>query len=283
MRVGVVFPHHTIGEDPAVMRDFAVLAEELGFAHLMAFDHVLGATHADRPRPFEGPYDERSAFHEPFVLYGFLAGQTARIELATGVVILSQRQTALAAKQAAEVQLLSGGRLRLGVGTGWNYVEYEALGVPWAARGARLEEQVHLMRRLWSEELVDFTGRFHRVDRAGILPRPTIPIPVWMGGYSAAQQDRVARIGDGFFWRQPSSKAYASLDLIRDRAVDVGRDPSEIGFEVMLAGDDAVREIRRWADAGGTHACLHVSGTGTGLLDGLRELADQVGELLSTA
>jgi len=283
MRVGVVFPQQAIGDDPGMIRDFALVAEELGFAHLLAYDHVLGAVHSDRPTPFEGPYDETFAFHEPFVLYGFLAAQTSRIELATGVIVLSQRQTALAAKQAAQIQLLSQGRLRLGIGTGWNYVEYEALGVSWAARGARLEEQIGLMRRLWSEPVIDFTGRFHRIDRAGILPLPPTPIPIWMGGYSEAQQDRVARIGDGFIWNQPSSKAYRGFDIMRTRAAEVGRDPDTIGFEVVIAGDDPLAEVERWAAAGGTHATLHALGERAALLDGLRVLADQVGGFLDAS
>ncbi len=148
MRLGAVFPQTEVGSDPATARDLAQVVEESGFDHLLAYDHVLGASH-DREPKLMGPYTEESLFHEPFVLFGFLAAATSRLELVTGVLILPQRQTALVAKQAAEVDVLSGGRLRLGVGVGWNYVEYDALNQKFSDRGKRQEEQIEVLLRLW--------------------------------------------------------------------------------------------------------------------------------------
>jgi probable F420-dependent oxidoreductase len=173
MKIGAVFPHLEIGSDPVVLRDWAQTAEELGYSHLLAYDHVLGAEHADRePKLVGPPYTEESDFHEPLVLFGYFAACTSRVELVTGVIILPQRQTALVAKQAAEVDILSGGRLRLGVGTGWNWVEYDSLGETYATRGPRQEEQVEVLRKLWAEPVIDYTGEWHRVERAGIKPLP---------------------------------------------------------------------------------------------------------------
>src|SRR5215212_5329483 len=185
MQFGAVFPTTEIGDDPVAIRDFAQAAEGLGYSYIVAYDHVLGAVHEGRDPKLSGPYTEQHAFHEPFVLFGYLAGVTSTIELETAVIIL-QRQAVLAAKQAAEVDVLSGGRLRLGLGTGWNYVEYEGLDVPWARRGKRFDEQIELMRQLWGEPVVDYAGTFHRVDRAGIAPRPAHQIPIWLGGGSEA-------------------------------------------------------------------------------------------------
>src|SRR5207247_3395395 len=180
MRIGAVFPQTEIGADPSAVRAWAEAVEELGYQHVLAFDHVLGAGRDTRP-DWGRRYDSETSFHEVFVLFGYLAAVTSSVELVTGVLVLPQRQTALVAKQAAEVDVLSGGRLRLGVGVGWNDVEYQALGVDFASRAALYEEQVELMRRLWTEETVTFEGSFHHVDRAGILPRPVQqPIPVWM-------------------------------------------------------------------------------------------------------
>src|SRR6185503_1086777 len=183
MRLGVVFPQLEIGADPAVIKDYAQTTEGLGYDYLLAFDHVLGAN-PNRLGGWQGPYTHESMFHEPFVLFGYLAGLTQRLELVTGVIILPQRQTVLVAKQAAEVDVLSGGRLRLGIGTGWNQVEYESLGASFADRGERIVEQVDLLRRLWTEPLVSFEGRWHRVSGAGLNPLPVQrPIPIWMGGW----------------------------------------------------------------------------------------------------
>src|SRR6266852_9674563 len=186
MNVGVVLPQTEIGNDPAAIKAYAEAVENMGFTHILVFDHVLGAN-PERPGGWKGPYTYRHGFHEPFVLFGFLAAATHRIELVTGVVILPQRQTALVAKQAAAVDVLSGGRLRLGIGVGWNPVEFEALGENFKNRGKRVEEQLEVMRLLWTKELVTYEGQWHRVPDAGINPLPVQrPIPVWMGGESEA-------------------------------------------------------------------------------------------------
>jgi probable F420-dependent oxidoreductase len=258
VRIGVVFPNEAIGTDAAAAREFAQMVEELGFAHIIFYDHVLGAEHAGREPALPGPYTEADSFHEPLVLMGYLAACTSRIELATGILIVTQRQTVLVAKQVAELQILSQGRIRLGVGIGWNHVEYESLGIPWESRGARLEEQIAVLRQLWTQPVIDFNSRFHRVDRAGIRPLPTARIPLWFGGFSPAQQDRTARVGDGFFWQYPSSYAVKGIKRILDGAAELGRDPLDIGFDALFDGtaDDTPRDIERWAANGGTHASL---------------------------
>lgn len=200
MQIGVVFPQTEIGSDPLLIRDHAQTAEALGYSHILAFDHVLGAEHEGRQPPLWGPYTEHDAFHEPLTLFGYLSGLTHIIGLATGVLVLPQRQTALVAKQAAQVQLFSGGRLRLGIGIGWNYVEYEALDSNFRDRGRRQEEQVQVLRALWGEPSVDFQGDWHTIDRAGILPRPTERIHIWFGGFTDRARERAARIGDGFMF-----------------------------------------------------------------------------------
>ncbi|HTH05892.1 MAG TPA: LLM class F420-dependent oxidoreductase, partial [Ilumatobacteraceae bacterium] len=183
MRFGVVFPQTEVSQDPEALPAIATAVERLGYTSLLFYDHVVGAEHADREPPLWGPYTEHDPFHDPFVAMGFVAAITSQIELATGVLILPQRQTVLVAQQAADVDLLSQGRLRLGVGTGWNWVEYHALGQDFATRGRRLDEQVSLLRRLWSEPLVTFDGEFDHVERGCINPRPRRPIPVWFGGF----------------------------------------------------------------------------------------------------
>src|SRR5687767_2151403 len=197
MRLGVVFPQTEIGSDPAVIRDYAQAAESAGF------DHVLGSVleRFDKlgRRP---PYTDQSPFHEVFVLFGFLGACTRRLELVTGIVILPQRQTALVAKQAAAVDVLSGGRLRLGIGVGWNTVEFEALGENFKNRGKRVEEQLEVMRLLWTKDLVTYDGQWHRVPDAGPRPLPSQqPIPAWMGGDSGVLIRRPARLADGWITR----------------------------------------------------------------------------------
>jgi probable F420-dependent oxidoreductase len=261
MQVGVVFPQYEIGNDPMVIRDFAQAAEEVGFTHLLVYDHVLGAD-PDRPGGWQGPYNHHHAFHEPFVLFGFLAAHTRHIEFVTTVLVLPQRQTALVAKQAAEVDLLSSGRLRLGVGSGWNAVEFEALGIPFEARGAREEEQVALMRELWSQDVVTFEGKFHRIDRAGIKPRPRRPIPIWFGGGADPLLRRAARIGDGWMpLGSPGDKTRAMLDALHRYRKEAGRDDRPFGIQAQaqIRGGDPERwrqHAARWRGLGATHLAI---------------------------
>jgi probable F420-dependent oxidoreductase len=246
MRFGATFPTTEIGDDPLAVRDFAQAAEALGYSHIVAYDHVLGAVHAGREPKLWGPYSEADPFHEPFVLFGFLAGVTTTIEFETAVIILPQRQTVLAAKQAAEVDVLSGGRLRLGVGTGWNPVEYEGLDVPWAGRGARFDDQIALMRQLWTEPVLDVTTAHHRIDRAGILPRPKRSIPLWFGGSSMVALRRAARTGDGFSFASAGRKTIDQVHTLRSLLQEQGRDPGTFPLEFTLMyglGED------RWVSA----------------------------------
>lgn len=255
MEVGIVLPQTEIGADPIVLRDFAQTAEGLGFSHILAFDHVLGVEHAGREPALTGPYTEASTFHEPLTLFAHWAALTTRIGFATGVLVLPQRQAPLVAKQAAEVAILSGDRLRLGIGVGWNHVEYAAMGAEWAHRGARQEEQVELMRRLWSGQVLTFEGRWHRLDRAALAPAPDRPVPVWFGGFSDIAHERAARIGDGFFFARvgeavsggrPTQSVQTVLDQadrMRARVAELGRDPQSFHVEgrVNLRDAPAVR------------------------------------------
>lgn len=263
MKIGAVFPTTEIGNDPLVIKDWAQAAEQLGYSHVLCYDHVLGAEHADRNPPLGGPYTERDPFHEPLVLFGYLAGLTTTLELATGVLILPQRQAALVAKQAAEVQTLSGGRLRLGVGTGWNHVEYDALGVPYGVRGRRLDEQVALLRELWGDDLIDFEGAFHRVERAGIRPRPDPTIPVWFGGFTDVALRRAARIGDGFIFGTTATRMLPMLERLRELLAQNQREAFGVEAIVDFSQDRAEwgKEIEAWRDAGGTHLCLRAMDT----------------------
>lgn len=266
MRVGAVFPQIESGDDPVAIRDYAQAVEGMGFAHLVAYDHVLGAGVDTRPG-WAGPYTSDSLFHEPFVLYGYLAAITSRIELVTGVIILPQRQTALVAKQAAQVDLLSGGRLRLGVGVGWNEVEYQGLNEDFKNRGARSEEQIALLRALWSDTRVTFSGRWHTIDNAGINPLPPRrSIPIWIGGYTEATLRRIGAMGDGWFpWRPPSAEMREQIARLHGYARAAGRDPSAIGLEPQLSLGRVPEEewapyVQGWRDLGATHLCLNTMG-----------------------
>jgi probable F420-dependent oxidoreductase len=262
MRIGVVFPQTEIGSDPAVIKDYAQSAEDLGYSHLLAYDHVLGANPAGRPgwRP---PYTHLDPFHEPLVLFGYLAGLTMQLELVTGIVILPQRQTVLVAKQAAEIAVLSGGRLRLGIGIGWNPVEYEALGENFKDRGQRSEEQIDILRKLWSEELVTFDGRWHKITDAGIKPRPAQPIPIWFGGSDDRALRRLARLGDGWFpLVGPDERCRTMLEAVRKYAREVGRDPSAIGIEGRIgygqgSSEIWLKELAAWKKLGATHVSVN--------------------------
>src|ERR1700732_4208102 len=243
----------------------------MGFTHILVFDHVLGAN-PERPGGWKGPYTYRHAFHEPFVLFGFLAAATRRVGLVSGIIILPQRQTTLVAKQAAEVDVLSGGRLRLGIGVGWNPVEFEALGENIHARAKRVEEQIEVMRLLWTRELVTYEGRWHRVPDAGIKPLPVQrPIPVWMGGESEAVLRRAARLADGWITLQtfrPGPAAQQTVDGLLGQVREAGRDPVAFGIEgrVALASvppDQREKEMAAWRDMRGiTHVCVNTMGLG---------------------
>lgn len=258
MQIGVVLPQTELGGDVAALRAYGRGVEELGFAHILAYDHVLGADPAVH-RDWRGPYDLATTFHEPLVAFGYLAAVTG-LELVTGIIILPQRPTALVAKQAAEVDLLTEGRFRLGVGVGWNAVEYEALGKDFTNRGRRLDEQVALLRRLWSEESVTFDGEFEQVTGAGLAPLPVQrPIPVWFGGSSAPAYRRIGRLADGWFPMVPPGEHLdKARAVIEASAAEAGRDLSALGMEgrVTWQPDDPDRfrkHVDRWRDAGATH------------------------------
>ncbi|HEY1640694.1 MAG TPA: LLM class F420-dependent oxidoreductase [Streptosporangiaceae bacterium] len=271
MQTGVVFPQTEIGPDPGAVRAYGQRAEQLGFAHLLAYDHVLGADPAVH-QGWTGPYDIRTTFHEPLVLFGFLAAIT-RLELVTGIIILPQRQTALVAKQAAEVDLLTGGRFRLGVGLGWNRVEYEALGKDFSSRGRRSDEQVELMRRLWTEPVVTFHGADEQVTGAGLAPMPVQrPIPVWFGAQSPAAYRRAGRLGDGWFPQVPPGPELDAARAIVDQAATAaGRDPAAIGMEgrVSWKGDPGQLADRAasWRQAGASHLSVNTMGAGLATVD----------------
>ncbi len=281
MQVGAVFPQLEIGTDPDAIAKFARTVEELGYDHLVIFDHVLGAD-SSRPEGWTGPYDHRSMFHEPFVLYGYIAAITTRLQLATAVIVLPQRQTALVAKQAAEVDVLSHGRLILGVGIGWNAVEYEALGMSFTNRGRRIEEQIAVMRALWTGEVVDFKGRWHRIDRAGLNPLPVQrPIPIWMGGgWDRFERKivepalrRIARIADGWFTHLPANDDNrAVMDAFRRLVQEEGRDPAKVPVEGRLPAaksgpEEWKRGIEAFREMGMTGVELNTMGAGYRSLD----------------
>jgi probable F420-dependent oxidoreductase len=300
MQIGAVFPQLDIGADPIGMRDYAQAAEALGYSHILAFDHVIGVNPASRPG-WKGPYDHTSMFHEPFVLFAYLAGVTEKLGFINGVLVLPQRQTPLVAKQAAEVDILCGGRLRLGVGVGWNAAEFEAMGETFANRGRRIEEQIALLRQLWTSELVDFEGAWHRVADAGINPLPVQrPIPVWIGGGAEAVIERVGRMADGWLPQFPSldpalsntgaqprrSEApEALIERMRGYAREAGRDPATIGIEGRSSiknqtPEDWLAVHARWKSLGATHLSVNTMGAGLigpdAQIDALRRYKDVI-------
>jgi probable F420-dependent oxidoreductase len=267
MRVGVVFPQVEIEPDPDAIARFGTGVDELGYDHVVAYDHVVGADPAVHTG-WDGFYDVTSRFHEPMVLFGFLAAVT-RLELVTGIVILPQRQTVLVAKQAAALDVLAGGRLRFGVGLGWNAVEYEALGRSFADRGARIGEQVGLLRRLWTETSVTHAGEHEHITGAGIAPLPVQrPIPVWFGAWTPPAFRRAGRLADGWFPQvQPGPDLDAALGFVRQGALDAGRDPATIAMEGRITwgagGVDAVRAgLDRWEEAGASHVSIYTMRSG---------------------
>ena len=277
MKLGVIFPQTEIGNDPAAIRDYAQALEETGFDHLIAYDHILGA----RPERFVGanigfpapPYTDESPFHEVFVLFGYLAAVTRRLELATGVLVLPLRQTALVAKQAAAVDVLSGGRIRLGVGVGWNFVEYEALNENYRNRGRRFDEQIAVMRKLWTEPVLRFEGQWHHVDRAGLNPLPVQrPIPIWTGGGAERVLRRTAELADGWFppgdANDPDSLR-PLLERVRGYMREAGRDPASLGIEGRIpltsgGPDEWAARAKKWRALGATHLSVNTMKAGLG-------------------
>jgi probable F420-dependent oxidoreductase len=263
VKIGVIYPQTELRGDPDAVRRIGLATEQFGFDHLLVYDHVLGATH-DREPKLSGPYTEKHPFHDPFVMFGYLAGITQRIEFVTGIVILPQRQTVLVARQAADLDLLSGERFRLGVGIGWNYVEYQALGQDFHTRGKRVEEQIELLRRLWSEPLVEFAGTFDQVDRAALNPRPRRSIPIWLSGFADVALKRAAALADGFIFADGAADAFEQVATLRKYLDESNRAVDGFGLHINMlrakAAPAIVETLSRWRDIGGTHASIVTMG-----------------------
>lgn len=287
MKFGVVYPQTELGGDPEAVRKIGLATESLGFDYLLAYDHVLGAVHEHREPKLWGPYTERDPFHDPFVMFAYLAGITERIEFASGVIILPQRQTVLVAKQAADLDLLSNERFRLGVGVGWNYVEYDALGQDFSTRGRRADEQIEYLRTLWSDDIVEWTGEFDSIDRATLLPKPSRRIPIWIGGFSPAAFRRGAELGDGFIYTGDEKRVFdARADLMRI-ADSNGRDMTGFGHEWVgvRSGQPgaAADAAERWRELGGTHFASVSMGQGLDSIEAHLDYFGQIAErLIST-
>jgi probable F420-dependent oxidoreductase len=265
MKLGAVYPQIESAGDPDRLDTIGLGVEALGYDSLLMYDHVVGAEHANRDPKLWGPYTENDPFHDPFVALGYLAGKTSRIEFFTGVLILPQRQTVLVAKQAADLDLVSRQRLTLGVGTGWNYVEYDALGEDFHTRGKKMDEQIPYLRRLWGEPLVSFEGRFHQIERGNLIPRPKRQIPIFCGGFGEAPWKRAAKMADGFIHAGGFEQfAVPGLARIRELLAENGRDAASFGNHLILQNpkgvglsvDEAVDTLNRWRDMGGTHASI---------------------------
>jgi probable F420-dependent oxidoreductase len=286
MRIGVVFPQTEFGNDIGALRDYAQTVEALGYTHILTYEHVLGAN-PERPGGWQGPYTFRDPFHEPFVLFSYMAAITERIEFTTGILILPQRETAVVAKQAAALDVLSNGRLRLGVGTGWNKVEYIGLNQDFHTRGRRIEEQVELMRKLWTEPLISYEGRWHTIPDAGLNPLPIQqPIPIWFGGYVDAVLKRVARMGDGWMPGAATAvQAKPALDKLAAYCEANGRSYTDIGIEPRLhlrggTPEKWLNVLQGWQDVGASHASFNTMGAGLDTpakhIEAVRHFADLV-------
>jgi probable F420-dependent oxidoreductase len=268
MQIGVVFPQTEIGPGRAGVRAYAEAVQQLGFQHVEIYDHVLGADPAGHPG-WSGVYDVNTLFHEPLVLFGYLAAVAPDLELVTSVIILPQRQTVLVAKQAAEVDILTAGKLRLGVGIGWNAVEYEGLGMDFRNRARRFEEQIVLLRRLWTEPSLTFEGRYHTIHAAGINPLPVQrPIPIWIGASAEPAIKRAAELADGYFTQRPLEGGWpATLDKIRAWRSAAGRDPATFGIDARLQAatgtpDDWHKQAEQWRSLGATHLSINTMNGG---------------------
>ncbi len=287
MHIGVVFPQTELGGDVGAVRAYALRVAELGYRHVLAYDHVVGADPAVHT-PWQGPYDVTTTFHEPFVLFGYMAAIT-ELEMVTGIIILPQRQTALVAKQAAEVDLLTRGRFRLGIGLGWNAVEYEALGQDFTTRGRRAEEQVDLLRRLWTEPSVTYEGSFDRVTGAGLAPLPVQqPIPVWFGAQSERAYRRAGRLADGWFPQvRPGPELDEARQVVEQAAVAAGRDPALLGMEGRVSWRDSQEKLAEhaasWRDAGASHISVNTMGSGLRTVDDHLAALEAAAEVLKPA
>lgn len=284
-RIGAVYPQTEMGGRPENARRFASEIAGAGLRHLLAYDHVLGATHDGREPALTGPYTERDPFHDPITLFAHLAGLVPDLEFVPGVLVLAQRQTALVARQVADLSLLSGGRVRLGVGTGWNPVEFEALGVAFADRGRRMDEQIDVLRRLWTGEVVDLSGEFHRIDRAALNPVPEVPVAIWVGGNHDRALRRAARVGDGYLASSSAPDQFERLSTMKRFLDEAGRPSSPFGFDalVRIAGPPsaAARVGLDWFEAGGTHASIVSLGRGLPTVDAHLEYVIEVADLMA--
>ncbi len=280
IEIGVVYPQIELGGDPEAARAIGAATEDLGYDHLLAYDHVLGAVHRDREPTLTGPYDENDPFHDAFVLFAYLAGRHERLRFTSGILILPQRQTVLVARQAADLALLSGDRFRMGIGVGWNWVEYDALGENFSTRGRRADEQIEVLRQLWSRELVDFDGEFDTIERAALRPQPSQPIPIWIGGFGEPALRRCARHGDGFIFGGSTDFVHGMHGRLLELLDEHGRSKDEVGFEALVltrkGPEDAARKLRDWADHGGTHGSVITMGLG---LDSTAAHVDYIGQV----
>jgi probable F420-dependent oxidoreductase len=263
MRVGVVFPQTESGTDPGFIREYTQASEELGYKHILAYDHVLGAGLKDRPN-WSGPYSEHDVFHEPFVLFGYMSAVASNLEFVTGVIISPQRQTVLLAKQSASLDVLNKGRFRLGIGVGWNEIEYVGLNENFRNRGKREEEQIDLMRKLWTNDTIDYQGQYHTIPDAGINPLPVQrPIPIWLGGRSDVAYRRAARLADGFMPQfPPDEEGVAIIERLRQYVAEEGRDPDEFGIEARVSLMDKTpetwqQEFEGWRELGASHISVN--------------------------
>lgn len=265
MRIGAVLPQIEIAGDIGAVRAFAAAVDDLGFDHLLAYDHVLGAEHAGREPALTGPYDQDDPFHDPLVLFGHLAALHPRLEYVTGILILPQRQTALAARQAADLAMLAPGGVRLGVAVGWNWTEYDALGQDFGDRGARLDGQIPLLRRLWGGHPVTTDLGDEHFDRVALVPAPPVPPEIWVGGFSEPAYQRGAALGDGFVFAGPTERAMSGWERVCELLEEEGRAVDEVGADWCLRGetaDDVADRVGTWEDVGGSHATVVTLGLG---------------------
>ena len=268
MKYGVVFPQTEFPSDPEAIKSFAQAAEELGYHHLLSYEHVLGVN-PDREGGWSGPYTYKDPFQEPIGLFSYLAGVTQKLEFITGIVILPQRQTVLFAKQAATLDILCQGRLRLGVGLGWNEIEYQSLNKNFHNRGERFEEQIQVLRKLWTQPLVTFEGKWHAIPDAGLNPLPLQqPIPLWFGGHADPVLRRVAKMADGWLPNYHTAQDAAEpLAKLKAYLSEEGRRFEDIGMEPRLRyshnDEDHWHEVAEgWKNVGATHMTIITMGAG---------------------